>query len=157
MGIVKKILNRNNPSVHCPVLIIGRNPYFIAITRHWYENENLHSKIIYIGSVSKEEMPFRKVSSDGDLIYSYENYRDTLKYNKDGKKVLSDSEIPKERINALPSDIVVVYDMTLFIKSKKMKSPCDEKAISMYESGELEWLGEVEERNKKIDDILNSK
>lgn len=142
MRAIKRIINKN------------KNPYFIAIIRHIGNALKGETKILYIGSVSKEEMPFRKVSSDGDLIYSYENYRDILKYNKDGKKVLSDSEIPKERINALPTDTVVVYDMTLFIKSKKMKAPCDEKAISMYENGELEWFGEIEERNKKIDDIL---
>lgn len=130
------------------------NPYYISIIRHIGNDLEGKTKILYIGSISKEEMPFRKVSSDGDLIYSYENYRDILKYNKDGKKVLSDSEIPKERINALPSDIVVVYDMTLFIKNKKRKAPCDEKAISMYKNGELEFIPEIEERNKKIDDIL---
>lgn len=144
MRIVKRILNKN------------KNPYFIAITRTTYSNDKFHTKIIYIGNVSKEEMPYgmaRGVSSDGNLIYSYKSYRDTLPFRGGGFKVLKDSEIPEERIKALPNDTVVAYDMTK-VKRRSMKSSYEKKILSMYKNGELEFIPEIEERNKKIDDIL---
>lgn len=148
MGIFKRILNRN------------KNPYFIAITRtNCDENGVFHTKIIYIGNVSKEEMPYgmaRGVSSDGNLVYSYDSYRNTLLFRGGGFIVLKHSEIPGERISALPTDTVVVYDMTK-VKRRNMKSSYEKKILLMYKNGELEFIPEIEERNIKIDDILNSK
>lgn len=127
----------------------NQHRYYIAIYRNYTE-------LIYIGAVTEEEMPYgmaRGVSSSGELLHNYQDYRNTLKFREGGYATLTDNEIPPERFKALPDDIVISYDMKK-CKLPRIKTNKELKLLDMFYKGETEWFGISEEREKKLNIIL---